>query len=155
LTKNAVSKYQQSLELYGDSYDFILTDDSGFYIEALPDMFGVKTKRQYLDISRSGNVENLILAELEGVQNRRAAFKIVICLGDSKGKYITKQGELKGSISKLIIDESPNTQPFRSIFLDENSQNLTEIEKSGATDYRIITLKQAFEDFMQSVKTNA
>ena len=96
LEGNAIKK---ACEMTNATGCWALSDDSGLEVEALNGEPGVYSARyagencSYLD-----NI-NKLLYELDGVENRRAVFKTVLCLANLVGEVRTIEGICKGSIA--------------------------------------------------------
>ena len=96
LEGNAIKK---ACEMANATGCWALSDDSGLEVEALNGEPGVYSARyagencSYLD-----NI-NKLLYELDGVKNRRAVFKTVLCLVNLVGEVRTIEGICKGSIA--------------------------------------------------------
>lgn len=73
-----------------------LADDSGLCVEALGGAPGIYSARY----SGKGAAENrkLLLKELDGKSDRRAAFKCCMCLATPDGKTYFGEGETRGEI---------------------------------------------------------
>lgn len=78
----------------------VLADDSGLEVEALSGAPGVHSAR-YAG-QHGDNAANLrkLLAELQGVANRRARFVCVLALADPCGSVRTVRGEVSGRIAE-------------------------------------------------------
>ena len=93
LEGNAIKK---AYEMANATGCWALSDDSGLEVEALNGEPGVYSARyagencSYLD-----NI-NKLLYELDGVENRRAVFKTVLCLVNLVGEIRTIEGICKG-----------------------------------------------------------
>lgn len=97
LAENAVLKAKTFGKMAGL---LTLADDTGLFIEALPDKLGVYTKR-YLKGSDKDRYEKL-LKELKGLpkEKRKAQFVSVVALYNSKNdKLVIRRGECLGFIA--------------------------------------------------------
>tara|TARA_B100002019_G_scaffold198866_1_gene172297 strand:+ start:241 stop:840 length:600 start_codon:yes stop_codon:yes gene_type:complete len=96
LEGNAIKK---ACEMANATGCWALSDDSGLEVEALNGAPGVYSARyagencSYLD-----NI-NKLLYELDGIENRRAVFKTVLCLVNLVGEVRTVKGICKGIIA--------------------------------------------------------
>lgn len=100
LEENSLAKAQYVFDHYG--YD-CFADDTGLEVPALGGEPGVHSARyaEGTDHNSEANMQKL-LHRLEGVDDRRAQFRTVICLarnGDSSN-YTLFEGVVKGTISK-------------------------------------------------------
>ena len=108
LEGNAIQKARYIVDHYG--YD-CFADDTGLEVPALGGEPGVHSARyaEGTDHNSEANMQKL-LHRLEGVDDRRAQFRTVICLarkGDSSN-YTRVEGVVKGTISK----EKQGTEGF-------------------------------------------
>ena len=108
LEGNAIQKARYIVDHYG--YD-CFADDTGLEVPALGGEPGVHSARyaEGTDHNSEANMQKL-LHRLEGVDDRRAQFRTVICLarkGDSSN-YTLFEGAVKGTISK----EKQGTEGF-------------------------------------------
>lgn len=77
----------------------IISDDSGLEVEALNNQPGVYSARYAGEPSNSENNIDKLLSELQTQQNRKAAFKTVICLIFNGENYFF-EGSIRGEIIK-------------------------------------------------------
>ncbi len=93
-----------------------LADDSGLCVEALGGAPGVYSARY----SGGGDAENrrLLLKNMQGVSNRRAAFVCAIALCFPDGCLITAEGKTEGSI--LTEERGENGFGYDSLFLSDD-----------------------------------
>jgi len=96
LEGNAEQKAVWVLEKYG--YD-CFADDSGLEIEALDGRPGVYSARYAGEDCSFDDNNKKVLKELEGIENRNAKFRTVICLKLS-GETKLFSGEVEGEITK-------------------------------------------------------
>jgi len=86
----------------------VLADDSGLTVEALGGAPGVYSAR-YAGLPCDDHANNLkVIAELEGVDDRRAAFVCVLALVLADGTEVVTDGRCEGR----IIDEERGTNGF-------------------------------------------
>lgn len=98
LKENAILKAKTFGKMSGI---LTLADDSGLFVDALPDKLGILTKR-YAKGSDKNRYEEL-LRELKGlpVEKRKAKFACVVCLySPQSDKLIIRQGECLGFIAE-------------------------------------------------------
>lgn len=93
---NAVLKAVTTAKLLGLP---AMADDSGLIVRALNNAPGVRSAR-YAGPG-AGDLANLqkVLAQMQGVQNRRAAFKCFIAIAKPNGQSITFGGSCEGAIA--------------------------------------------------------
>ena len=95
LEGNAEQKANWVLEKYG--YD-CFADDSGLEIDALEGRPGVYSARYAGENCSFDDNNKKVLKELEGIENRKAKFRTVICLKlNGETKFFA--GEVKGNIT--------------------------------------------------------
>ncbi len=77
-----------------------MSDDSGLVVEALSGAPGVRSARYAgPGASDADNIDKL-LAELRGVENRRAAFQCVVSIAVPSGPALTYEGSCQGLITE-------------------------------------------------------
>lgn len=100
LEENSLAKAQYVFDHYG--YD-CFADDTGLEVPALGGEPGVHSARyaEGTDHNSEANMQKL-LHRLEGVDDRRAQFRTVICLArkEDSSNYTLFEGVVKGTISK-------------------------------------------------------
>jgi len=96
LEGNAEQKASWVLEKYG--YD-CFADDSGLEIDALDGRPGVYSARYAGEDCSFDDNNKKVLKELEGIENRDAKFRTVICL-KLNGETTLFSGEVEGEITK-------------------------------------------------------
>jgi len=98
---------QKALYIYDRYHCFCFADDTGLEIEALEGRPGVYSARYAgTNCSFEDNI-NKVLAELKGVENRKACFKTAIALIISNVAYF-----FEGAIQGKIIDEKKGAAGF-------------------------------------------
>lgn len=143
---NAILKANYVTEQYG--YD-CFADDSGLEVDALNGEPGVFSARYAGEPKNDENNIDQLLANLKGVENKKANFKTVICL-NHKGEQHLFTGRINGQ----IIEERIGTNGFGydPIFVADGYQKtfaeLTLEEKSNIS-HRGIAVKQLIEFLKQ------
>jgi XTP/dITP diphosphohydrolase len=130
-----------------------LADDSGLVVEALDGAPGVFSARYAgLDATNEQRFQKL-LREMEGINNRKAAFECVISLAVPTGPALTYEGRCEG-----IIAESPlgtNGFGYDPIFyyppLKKTFAQLTREEK-GRVSHRGKALEELKNEFDSVIK---
>ena len=130
LEGNAIQKARYIVDNYG--YD-CFADDTGLEVPSLGGEPGVHSARyaEGTDHNSEANMQKL-LHRLEGVDDRRAQFRTVICLarkGDSSN-YTLFEGVVKGTISK----EKQGTEGFgyAPIFVPEGyNESFAQLGRDG------------------------
>jgi XTP/dITP diphosphohydrolase len=76
-----------------------LSDDSGLEVEALNNEPGVYSARfSGLPVDHERNID-MLLEKLQGIQNRKAQFRTVLCYIDPGGKEFFFEGKVEGHIA--------------------------------------------------------
>ncbi|MDR1697823.1 MAG: hypothetical protein LBR37_02775 [Erysipelotrichaceae bacterium] len=96
-----------------DEETYILSDDSGLNIIALPDILGVNTHKDALRFGSQADFNQYLVKTLKEV--RDAYFTCVICLM-SKRETIFFEGRCEGRISKTVLN-GPNGFGYDPIFI--------------------------------------
>ena len=142
LRENALEKAQYVYERTGK---WSLADDSGLEIEALDGRPGVYSARY---AGEHGNAEanmQKVLAEMEGISDRRASFKTVLALETGGSTYFF-EGEIQGT----IIHEKRGTGGFGydPIFVPEGyTQTFAEMDpaEKNAISHRSLAVDKLLE----------
>lgn len=148
LEYNAWQKANQLFTYHGIN---AFADDTGLEVEALEGMPGVYSARYAGEKSTSQkNIEKL-LKEMNGIENRKAKFRTVICLIINSAEY-RFEGEVEG-----VIAESPRGEGgfgYDSVFIPEGQSRtfaeMSPVEKSSishrsrAIQKMVLFLKEEF-----------
>ncbi len=94
LEKNAYLKAKAYFDIVGLP---TIADDTGLFVKALNGAPGIYSRRWVKGSDEDRN--KALLSALSGFDDRRATFKTVFCLINSKGKEFYFTGELEGNIS--------------------------------------------------------
>ncbi len=121
-----------------------LADDSGLCVEALGGAPGVLSARY----SGGGDADNrkLLLKNLEGVTDRRAAFVCCLVLRYPDGRTVSAEGRVKGEI--LLKARGENGFGYDSLFFAEELQKSfgeASSEEKNAVSHRGRALKKLEE----------
>ncbi|MBN1850625.1 MAG: XTP/dITP diphosphatase [Deltaproteobacteria bacterium] len=83
-----------------------LADDSGLIVDALGGAPGVRSAR-YAGASAT-DAENIqkLLADMEGVMDRKAVFEAVIIIAVPRGPALTYEGRCEGEITHAVMGEN-------------------------------------------------
>jgi len=120
-----------------------MADDSGLCVEALDGAPGVYSARYAGENASDEDNVNKMLADLEGKENRNAAFQCVISIAVPTGAALTYEGECKGIITKEPAGN--NGFGYDPLFfypeLNKTFAQLT-IEEKGQVSHRGKALKE-------------
>ena len=123
LEGNAIQKAQFVLERY---YCDCFADDTGLEIEALDNRPGVYSARYAGENCSFEDNVNKVLHEMQGITNRKACFKTVICLLLNGEKYLF-EGRVDGIITETRHGE--NGFGYDPIFLPDGfTQTFAEMD---------------------------
>jgi len=101
--ENAYKKAAHTARMLGFA---ALADDSGLVVESLGGAPGVHSAR-YARVGATDEENNAkLLRELEGVGNRKAAFKCVIVIAVPQGPALTYEGDCEGEIALSPVGEN-------------------------------------------------
>ena len=84
----------------------VISDDSGLCIKSLNNRPGIYSARLAKKHGSFLNAMKFILKKLKLKKNRSAMFVCSLTYKSSKGKIITVEGKIKGTISKVIIGKN-------------------------------------------------
>jgi XTP/dITP diphosphohydrolase len=96
LEENAIKKARTVAEITGE---WALSDDSGLEVAALGGAPGVRSARYAGEPSNHRNNTLKLLAEMTGMEDRRARFRCVIALSNPSGGTETVEGICEGEIA--------------------------------------------------------
>jgi len=113
--ENATLKAQA---IYDKTHSCVLSDDSGIEVEALNNEPGIYSAR-YKGLETDSDRNKAILAELEGVENRKARYVCSICYIDETGKKHLFNGIWNGKVG--FKEEGTNGFGYDSIFIPEEA----------------------------------
>ncbi|MBF0202638.1 MAG: XTP/dITP diphosphatase [Desulfamplus sp.] len=125
-----------------------MADDSGLIVDALGGAPGVRSARYSGEgATDAANVEKL-LAAMEGVKDRRAAFECVISIAVPTGAALTYEGRCQGLITEKPVGEGGFG--YDPVFFHPESKKtfaqLTMEEKAGVS-HRGMALGQVIKEF--------
>ena len=130
-----------------------MADDSGLMVEALGGAPGIKSARYAgEDTTDADNIRKL-LADMEGISDRRAAFECVISIAVPKGPALTYEARCDGEITNEPSgEEGFGYDPvFYYPPLKKTFANLT-MEEKNQVSHRGKALKEVAEEFDKIVK---
>ena len=125
-----------------------MADDSGLMVEALGGAPGIKSARYAgEDATDADNIRKL-LADMEGISDRRAAFECVISIAVPKGPALTYEARCDGEITNEPSgEEGFGYDPvFYYPPLKKTFANLT-MEEKNQVSHRGKALKEVAEEF--------
>jgi XTP/dITP diphosphohydrolase len=126
-------------------------DDTGLEVEALNGEPGVYSARYAGEKKSFEDNMNKLLRELNGIKNRKAQFKTVICLAGLNGKPLYFEGVLNGSITEDKIGK--NGFGYDPVFMpDGYSITLAEMsmEQKNQLSHRAIAVRK-FAEYLKNV----
>lgn len=110
---------------FAENFDIsAIGEDSGLVLEAFPEKFGLRTKRE---LSADTDAEWLaqFLELLEGVENRKAVFYSAMAFYDPATKVSkTFLGTCAGVITKTIETEIESGIPVSSVFIPDEGNGI-------------------------------
>ena len=121
----------------------VISDDSGLCIKSLNNRPGIYSARLAKKHGSFLNAMKFILKKLKLKKNRSAMFVCSLTYKSSKGKIITVEGKIKGTISKVIIGK--NGFGYDPIFIPiKNKKTFGEMKPSSKykIDHRSIAFKK-------------
>ncbi len=124
-------------------------DDSGLEIEALNGEPGVYSARYAGEDKNDINNTNLVLKKLEGIHNRKACFKTVICLV-LNGEHYFFEGRIDG-----VINHSPKGTDgfgYDPIFIPDGYQTTfaeISLEEKNKISHRALATKKLITELIK------
>ena len=147
IEENAIEKALYIYSHYGKN---CFSDDSGLFVEALNNQPGVYSARYAGPQRKSIDNNNLLLKNLTGITNRKAAFRTVIALIINGEKHIF-EGKINGQIA--IEPKGTNGFGYDPLFIPDGYTKtfaeLTDEEKNNLSHRRL-----ALEKLMNFIQNN-
>lgn len=109
----------------------VLGEDSGIRLEAFPDRFGVRTRRE---IPHTDDLEwlRVFLEMMDGVENRRATFYSAVAFWDPQTqKSYTTIGSISGDITHFPQAPLEKGIPLSAVFIPEGETRVYSAMSSG------------------------
>jgi XTP/dITP diphosphohydrolase len=126
LEGNAIIK---AVEIANHASEWAIADDTGLEVEALNGAPGVRSARFAGEHATDAENRVLLLAKLEGVQNRSARFRTVVALVSSKGDIHFVGGECVGIIAES--ERGDSGFGYDSLFIPADGDGRTFAEMTG------------------------
>ena len=127
LEGNAIIK---AVEIANHASEWAISDDTGLEVDALNGAPGVRSARFAGEHATDAENRALLLAKLEGAQNRSARFRTVVALVSSKGDIHFVGGECAGTIAES--ERGDSGFGYDSLFIPADGDGRTFAEMSGA-----------------------
>ena len=142
--KSFKSNARLKVKFFSKHVDYgVISDDSGLCIKALNNRPGIFSARLAKKHGSFLNAMKFILKKLKNKKNRNATFVCSLSYKDGRGKIITVQGNLKGTISNKIIGKKGFG--YDPIFIPKGKKitfgQMTKIKKMRM-DHRFIAYKK-------------
>lgn len=126
LEGNAIIK---AVEIANHASEWAIADDTGLEVDALNGAPGVRSARFAGEHATDAENRALLLAKLDGVQNRSARFRTVVALVSSKGDIHFVGGECAGTIAEL--ESGDGGFGYDSLFIPLGGDGRTFAEMTG------------------------
>ena len=126
LEGNAIIK---AVEIANHASEWAISDDTGLEVEALNGAPGVRSARFAGEHATDAENRALLLAKLEGAQNRSARFRTVVALVSSKGDIHFVGGECAGTIAES--ERGDGGFGYDSLFIPADGDGRTFAEMTG------------------------
>lgn len=146
LSKNA---FKKAKALYDISSKPTLADDTGLFVKALDGRPGVHSHRYASESATYKDNRTKLLEELDGIDNREAYFKTVICFIDENGNDHYFEGRLNGMITREEIGDYDfgYDQIFKPEGLDKTLGQMTS-EEINTISHRSKAINK-FKEYIQ------
>ncbi len=130
--------------------EWVLSDDSGIFIDALNGKPGVKSFRW----AKNNDIEQYTLTKLINVptSKRKAYFKTAIALFSPQGKSWLFTGKIAGIITNNPAGKKRDKLPYDTIFIPQNYNKTfaqMTLKQKNQISHRAIALKK-FKNFIKS-----
>jgi XTP/dITP diphosphohydrolase len=126
LEGNAIIK---AVEIANHASEWAIADDTGLEVDALNGAPGVRSARFAGEHATDAENRALLLAKLEGVQNRSARFRTVVALVSSKGDIHFVGGECAGTIAES--ERGDSGFGYDPLFIPTDGDGRTFAEMTG------------------------
>ena len=126
LEGNAIIK---AVEVANHASEWAISDDTGLEVEALDGAPGVRSARFAGEHATDAENRALLLAKLEGSQNRSARFRTVVALVSSKGDIHFVGGDCTGTIAES--ERGDSGFGYDSLFIPADGDGRTFAELTG------------------------
>lgn len=112
-------------ELLPDAY--VLADDSGMFLQAFPERFGLTTAREFkaLGLKTVADENQYVLDLYTGVKDRLAYLSAIFVLVTPEGEVITVEG--RGGVAIASESRGKYGKGLDTIFLTETGQTIAEL----------------------------
>ena len=136
---------QKAMYIYNNYHVNCFADDTGLEIEALDNRPGVFSARYAGEAKNADDNMNKILAEMQGITNRKARFKTIISL-----VIEGKEEQFEGIVNGTIITEKRGTKGFGydPIFVPNNEERSfaeMELSEKNKLSHRAIAVNKLVE----------
>lgn len=136
---------QKAMYIYNNYHVNCFADDTGLEIEALDNRPGVFSARYAGEAKNADDNMNKILAEMQGITNRKARFKTIISL-----VIDGKEEQFEGVVNGTIITEKRGTKGFGydPIFVPNNEERSfaeMELSEKNKLSHRAIAVNKLVE----------
>lgn len=106
LLGNALLKVESIHHIAGEKeFDYIVSEDFGFFVEAFPEIAGVHAKRWFEGTNQDRSKKIIELFKEVNKKNKTARYKTVLVAMDKKGNQIVAEGELVGEIGEQVVNK--------------------------------------------------
>ncbi len=147
LYANALRKAKAYFEVTGIP---TIADDTGLYVKALQGKPGIHSARYAGENATDKENRQKLLKEMEGIEEREATFKSVICFFYAKDQWFFFKGEIIGEI--LTEERGEGGFGYDPIFyvphLEKTFAELT-LEEKNLWSHRALALRK-FKKFLES-----
>ena len=144
LEGNAIIK---AVEVANAAEEWAISDDTGLEVEALGGEPGVRSARYAGDAASDSENRELLLARLHGQTDRKARFRTVVALVNSKGEIHFVTGVCEGSIADS--ERGDKGFGYDSLFIPDEGDGRTfaemTAEEKDAISHRGRALRQVPE----------
>lgn len=141
LEGNAIIK---AVEIANAADDWAIADDTGLEVLALGGEPGVRSARFAGETATDADNRALLLQRMKGVTDRRARFRTVVALVNSRGEIHVVSGECAGTIAEAEVGE--HGFGYDAVFIPDDADGQTfaqmSAEEKDAISHRGKALEQ-------------
>ena len=154
LQENSLKKAIYAYDLLKEK-EWVLSEDTGFYIEALNGEPGIRAARWLSEEAKTEETMKYCLQRLEGITDRKAKFMTVATLIAPDGTQHFFTGEVEGNILTAPRCEPQPKMPYSPLFVPDGQNKCwaeMTTEEENAISHRGITFRKVAE-FLKNVKS--
>lgn len=146
LQKSAFNKGKTAWKKEKDNYDYIIAEESGFYLEHAPNILGINLDTWWPGTDRD-RCEALIRL-FDGVKERQVFYKTVFITFNKKGDNVVSEGYNYGYLARKVKEK--NGSGYDSVMLLEDGKYLSQHTSEEIS--RVSSRTQAIHSLVEKIE---